>query len=259
MKYIVTSASVKSRCHTLNEDCCFTAPRFIIVADGMGGENCGEVASKIAVDVVASTLNDGLAGDLPYDSAVQLSRNAIMKADDSIISYSTTHPGAFGMGTTILLIIQIGQELCIAWCGDSRCYVYNKKNGLHCLTKDHSYVQDLIDEDKITIEESYSHPDSNLITRYVGGGDKVCIPDFTSYQMRQGDILIACSDGLSGYCRDKDIEYCVCENADSSHLPRLLIDLALSYGSDDDITIVTMAYPNETSIFGWLKRKLSSK
>ena len=80
MKYIVTSASVKSRCHTLNEDCCFTAPRFIIVADGMGGENCGEVASKIAVDVVASTLNDGLAGDLPYDSAVQLSRNAIMKA-----------------------------------------------------------------------------------------------------------------------------------------------------------------------------------
>ena len=93
----------------------------------------------------------------------------------------------------------------------------------------------------------------------MGGGDKVCIPDFTSYQMRQGDILIACSDGLSGYCRDKDIEYCVCENADNSHLPRLLIDLALSHGSDDDITIVTMAYPNETSIFGWLKRKLSSK
>lgn len=260
MEYVVRVATSKGQGHRENEDCYVCNDRFIVLADGMGGESDGEVASKLAVETVSSILKNGLSDDMAADELQRLAFDAIHKADDCIMSHVADEPSAAGMGTTIVILIRQKQNLYIAWCGDSRCYVYNPKRGIHSLTKDHSYVQDLVDAGRITVDESYTHPDSNLITRFVGGGSETCIPDFTTCCLHPRDIVVACSDGLSGYCRDRAIEEQIENTSDKEQLPAALLNLALVQGSDDDITVITLMSQNssclsEGSLFGWFKRK----
>jgi len=254
--HFVTS---KSKYHEKNEDGYFIGDNFIIIADGMGGECNGDIASKIAVD----TISDIIAGKLdstPADMLKDLMSSAITQADKNISKYIDAHPESYGMGTTILLMIHHNGLISLAWCGDSRCYCYDK--GKICsLTKDHSYVQELIDDGKISIEESFSHPDNNLITRFVGGGEQTCNPEFADHQMTESEIIVLCSDGLSGYCRETDIENVIISNQEISSLPSQLRALAIQHGSDDDITIVTFSSTQKqptqkrSSILNWVRRK----
>lgn len=240
MKYIVKAATRKSRYHQQNEDNYICNDRYIIVADGMGGESDGDIASGIAVRTISENLNSKLDGNRYDDKLKNVLFSAIHKADADILSHVSSHPDSFGMGTTVVAIVRDKHYLHIAWCGDSRCYVFNPDKGISSLTKDHSYVQTLIDSGQITVEESFTHPDGNVITRFVGGGDESCIPEFTTYELSKGDIVIVCSDGLSGYCKDKDIERTVTETHDKDELTDNLMTLAINHGSDDDITVILM-------------------
>lgn len=260
MDCVVYSLSCKSPIHNSNEDDFFVKDNYIIIADGMGGERDGEVASRIAVDTVARILAESLTDNMDEEEIMRLSFKAITEADANIMGYVEQNPDSYGMGTTMLLTVVCGCKLFISWCGDSRCYSYHKGH-LHTLTKDHSYVQQLIDAGEITETDSYGHPDNNLITRFVGGGKDLCIPDFVSYNMANSNIIIMCSDGLSGYCTTNDIEKIVASNRDVSILPNELIQLALNRGSDDDITVVVLASKSQSpsksigSFFEWFRKR----
>ena len=253
----ISRVSVKSPFHENNEDACFVSDSLIIVADGMGGESSGDIASRIAANAMVSSLKGIDTDSLTPDEVRNLMFAAISRADREISDYIGAHPDSFGMGTTVLAAVIADGKVYIAWCGDSRCFLYTDGH-LKSLTKDHSYVQELIDRDELSVEDSFTHPDSNLITRYVGGGEDTCLPEFTTHATKEGDTYIFCSDGLSGYCPSGDIENCIRANSRTQDLPSELLSLATGHGSDDDITIVTATSGAPRShrrhtLFGWLR------
>lgn len=260
MEYTVRSFTAKSRHHESNEDHCLVCDDYIIIADGMGGQCDGYMASRIAVESIASILSGALSGVSSECEIRELSDRAIRRADSAISDYVAENPDSFGMGTTVLLAVRKDDMLFISWCGDSHCYTYNDGK-IKSLTKDHSFVQELIDSGHITVEESFTHPDNNLITRFVGGGEETCVPDFCTHRVADSEIIILCSDGLSGYCKPDDIARYVTRKRDVDVLPEHLSELAVRSGSDDDITIVVLAHGNRAavknsrSIFGWFKNR----
>lgn len=258
MYFHVDHTSKKGRFHEKNEDTYYIGDNFVIIADGMGGESSGDIASKIAVKTISRFLAKTKIEDLSEISAKRLMSEAIAKADNDISYFINDNPESAGMGTTVLLALYNADKLYLSWCGDSHCYLI--KNGvISSLTKDHSFVQELIDKKIITIEESLTHPDNNLITRFVGGGDYSCLPDFTFHKVATDDIFILCSDGLSGYCLGEDINQCVNLCNCKLGLTHELLNLAISHGSDDDTTIITLTATDRdicrhSKIFKWFKR-----
>lgn len=251
MDFVTNSISIKGRLHEVNEDSYICKDDYVIIADGMGGEASGEVASKLAILAISTILNSRINKLSSKEEIEKVCIDAIKEADSYIAQYVIEHPDSYGMGTTVVLMVKKGDKLFVTWCGDSRCYLYTKDK-LMALTKDHSYVQELVDDNKISIEESFTHPDSNIITKFVGGGEDSCVPEFTSCEIVEGSTIILCSDGLSGYCKNEDIDKIVTESP-NDELPALLYQLAIKNGSDDDITIVTMTPKTKSSsIWSWL-------
>lgn len=261
MEYSVFSYTTKSKLHTNNEDNHFICDNYIIVADGMGGESDGDIASRIAVESIDSILSPNISKVSSEKEITDLLSKAVDKADSKISDYIEDNPDSFGMGTTTLVAVRKNNDLYISWCGDSHCYTY-KGGKVASITKDHSYVQQLIDSGHLTIEESFTHPNNNLITRYVGGGEENCIPDFCKHHISDSELVIFCSDGLSGYCKVEDICRTIRKNLNLQELPKQLSDLAISHGSDDDITIIVLvpkkyvATETTNSLLGWFKKLL---
>lgn len=221
----------------------------------MGGECDGDIASRIVIQTIVSILSRYLIPNASDAYIRDVSAQSVLACDSKISEYVEQHPESCGMGSTVLLAIRRGDMLFITWCGDSHCYAY-KDGKLSSLTKDHSYVQQLIDAKRISIEDSFKHPDNNLITRYVGGGADTCIPDFCMHQLTDSELIIICSDGLSGYCMNGDIAQDLDRVKAVKDIPRRLTDLARHHGSDDDISVVALAPESfhSSSRPGWLKR-----
>lgn len=242
-----------------NEDTCYIGNGFVVIADGMGGESSGDLASRIAVDAITRVIENDLKREvLDKNHIERISRLAIEKANAELNHYIDCNPDTIGMGTTILLAVYRSDHLFLTWCGDSHCYLF-RGNHLRSLTKDHSYVQELVDAGAITTEEAFTHPDSNLITRYAGGSKETCHPDFSSYRLYDDDVVILCTDGLSGYCMNSAIENKIKNTQSLAAQPEELRRLARAHGSDDDITIVTIRIRNNksyNSISEWIKRIL---
>jgi protein phosphatase len=211
----------------------------LIVADGMGGTNAGEVASAVAIDSISRTFSPEAAKAANDDDKVRkLLTTAIKDADHAINQHMVDHPETAGMGTTIVICWVKGDKAYTAWCGDSRCYLYNDK-GLLPLTKDHSYVQELVDRGEITEEETFTHPDNNVITRGLGDFDTQVIPDITITDVKAGDMLMLCSDGLCGYCTNEMIGKVMADSkADIDLCAEQLQEMALKVPGDDNICIV---------------------
>ena len=160
-------------------------------------------------------------------------------------------PETLGMGTTIVICWLLKDLVYVAWCGDSRCYIYNNESGLKALTTDHSWVQELVDRGDISEEEALHHPDNNIITRGLGDFDRNAIPDIITHPITSNDIILLCSDGLCGYCDNQTIESIVKEH--QSNLNRCcnkLINTALKSGAEDNITIA-LASLSETGEYGF--------
>lgn len=262
MEYSVYSYTTKSKLHKNNEDSHFTCDDYIIVADGMGGECDGDIASRLAVESIDSILSQNISNISTETDIKEVSARAVYTADSKISDYIEENPDSFGMGTTTLLAIRKNNVLFISWCGDSHCFVY-KGEKVTSITKDHSYVQQLIDSGHLTVEESFTHPNNNLITRFVGGGKETCIPDFCTYKVSDSELIIFCSDGLSGYCNAEDICKIIRNNQNIKELPKQLSDLAISHGSNDDITIIILVPKtyvttgNINSFWGWFKKMVN--
>lgn len=178
----------------------------MVVADGMGGMNAGEVASQIAIDTVSEYFAPGKVkpeiASNPKERKEYL-ETLIKDADLRIKNDARVNSEHEGMGSTIIIAWIVGDKMTLSWCGDSRAYRWNPKFGIEPLSKDHSYVQELVNKGVITYNETFDHPQGNLVTRSLGDPNNPAKPETKDYDVYQNDIILLCSDGLSGVLRDK--------------------------------------------------------
>ena len=177
------------------------AKGLFIVADGMGGHAAGEVASEMAVHIVAKELGS-LRGLSDGEAAARM-RSAIRKANAAIFDRTLAEQDKRGMGTTTTVMVLFSRRYLIGQVGDSRAYLLREGELLQ-LTKDHSYVQEQVDAGLLTPEQARTHPYSNVITRCVGANEDVA-PDVYFGNLEQGDVVLLASDGLTGMLEDNQI------------------------------------------------------
>lgn len=222
----------------------------MVVADGMGGMNAGEVASAIAIDTIKEEFtNHDLSKVVVSNHKIEnFLYDVIVKADSNIKAHVKKEPETEGMGTTIVVAWVVGSVAHIAWCGDSRAYLYNNEVGLSRLSKDHSYVQQLVDEGKLDDDLAFDHPNSNIITRSLGDISSKAKPDYMSKHLSNGDTIILCSDGLCGLCRDSEILELLNigseEGFNIEQFKNALITAALQAGGYDNVTLTMMKVDN---------------
>ena len=176
------------------------------VADGMGGMNAGEVASQIAIDTVKAAFNkESLSESViaTSQSRQKYLESVIKRADKNIKIEARKDSCREGMGSTIILAWLFNNELTISWCGDSRAYIFNDKSGIRLISQDHSYVQELVNKGLLTYDQTFDHPQNNIITRSLGDPTTDAKPESKTLNVGKGDIILLCSDGLSGVLRDR--------------------------------------------------------
>ncbi len=217
-----------------------------IVADGMGGHQAGEIASKMAVDLIQSHL---LSLHNVWDEATrpQAIRRAIVHANETVFEFASNQQRFYGMGTTVVATLASNKDMAIGHIGDSRAYLWkaslkDKAKGvsaLHQVTEDHSLVNELIRTGQITPAEAGTHPRRNVLTRALGT-EKQAEVDVMQLSWQQGDILMLCSDGLSGLVKDSVMEQVLGQDKDLEWKADELVRLALDAGGDDNITVVLL-------------------
>lgn len=203
-----------------------------VVCDGMGGHVGGKQASSIAVKSIIEHLKKE-----KYDQPMQALNDALQFANMQILGYAKDHPELRGMGTTACIVLLQDTEAYIAHVGDSRIYMYmGKEQQLHRVTKDHSYVQTLVDAGQITDEEAEHHPNKNRILKALGIKPEL-VPTCNVLHPKNGDCFLICSDGLNGMITDSTIEGVLKQNIPLADKGERLIQLALEAGGQDNITV----------------------
>ncbi|MBQ8938917.1 MAG: serine/threonine-protein phosphatase [Paludibacteraceae bacterium] len=213
----------------------------LVVCDGMGGMNAGEIASQIAVNTIKEWFDAEKLTDKVLGSSASIRHyiaDAIQAADAAIKKDGKDNPEHEGMGSTIVLAWLLDKKVYVGWCGDSRIYRYNPKSGLERLSHDHSYVQELVDAGKLTEELAFDHPNNNIITRSLGDPRGKAQPDTKEYDLCNEDIIMLCSDGLCGCLRDNEIEELIKQHQTSMQECRdALWDADEAAGWHDNVTI----------------------
>lgn len=211
-------------------------PLFIL-ADGMGGYNGGEIASKLATESVKSYITNNFQTIEPNkETILGLLQNAIEYANMVVYEKSKSEEDLQGMGTTLDICLIYNNKLYIGHVGDSRIYRI-RGDVIRKLTKDHSYVQQLVEDGKITREEANHHPKKNMLMKALGCTAFV-EPDIRARNLEKGDILLMCSDGLTNMVEEETIQKVVKEDAGLA--PEKLIMLANNAGGYDNITVITI-------------------
>lgn len=210
--------------------------RLAVVCDGMGGEAGGKEAAEICV----STFLSAYAGEkVPTKGALE---KTLARANEKILARAKA-AGYTRMGTTVALALALPDTITLLWVGDSRAYLY-RDGTLTRLTRDHSYVQELVDRGTLTEREARTHYHRNLITRAVGTAAKA-EPDLKTLPWSEGDILLLCSDGLFGMLEDKEIAEILAENDSAALSVHELICAANSHGGEDNITVLLLENKKE--------------
>ena len=216
-------------------------PNLLIVADGMGGHNAGDYASKFVVQVLKKELAKSRE-----DGPRAMLKKAIASANHQLIAESKTDAKLEGMGTTLVAATVIEHTLYFANVGDSRLYLLNDE--IRQLSKDHSLVQEMVRLGGLNAEEAKHHPDKNIITRAIGVKEDIEI-DFFEYHLKKGDIILMCTDGLSNMVEDEEIFQIVRSSRDVVEAVEQLIERANSNGGKDNIgVIVAEPFAGEVSI-----------
>lgn len=205
---------------------------FLLVCDGMGGANAGGLASQFASEYIYSYIKEHYNEDNFNNNLLV---DAINYTNKNIFNHANMIDEHKGMGTTAVLAFIRKNELTIAHVGDSRAYII-KKDNIMALTTDHSIVQTLLDEGKISEEQAKNHPQKNVITRAIGVSSFVEV-DVKNFILDDDDILILCTDGLSGFLEEKEILNIVNQNK-FNLCAQALIDKANELGGADNITVI---------------------
>ncbi len=214
----------------VSEDPVGNLPNLFIVADGMGGHNAGEYASKCAAETIVREIRGSFE-----KNPVRIMGKAIRTANDQIRRKAREDASLFGMGTTAVVATCMGHYLQIANVGDSRLYIIN--DGIRQITRDHSLVEEMVRMGGIDREMAKHHPDKNIITRAIGGLDTVEI-DFFNEELKAGDMILMCSDGLTNMLEDGEIEQIVRERISIEEKAARLIEAANDHGGKDNIAVI---------------------
>jgi serine/threonine protein phosphatase PrpC len=216
-----------------------------IVADGMGGAAAGELASAMAADLIYRHMATAWAND-PSGTAQRFAyrmKEAVELANGQIYSYAREHPEVRGMGTTVTAAGVFGNDLYLTQIGDSRAYLVRGSEAIQ-LTKDQSLMQRLVDAGELTEDEAEQSERRNIILQALGPDPRVKV-DLTYQSIRRGDILILCSDGLSGLVRREEFATLAGRHPEPPALCSALIDLANTRGGPDNITVITARFEGE--------------
>lgn len=205
-----------------------------MVADGMGGHKAGEVASRMAADLVKEGIMDGFEPELDYVEFSELVRRSIIAANEEIYRESKCSGNTTGMGTTVAAAFVFRGKLITANVGDSRVYAVG--DAIRQITRDHSYVGELVERGEITEETAKTHPQKNYITRALGT-DAFVKADIL-IQHYSGEIIVICSDGLTNLVSDEQIMTIVKSHEDFDEAAQELVELANKKGGTDNITCV---------------------
>ncbi|MFI7103835.1 Stp1/IreP family PP2C-type Ser/Thr phosphatase [Streptomyces sp. NPDC050161] len=214
-----------------NEDSGYAGPRLLAIADGMGGQAAGEVASSEVISTLVQ-----LDDDVPGSDILTSLGTAVQRANDQLRVMVEEDPQLEGMGTTLTALLWTGQRLGLVHVGDSRAYLL-RDGQLTQITQDHTWVQRLVDEGRITEEEATTHPQRSLLMRALGSGDHV-EPDLSIREVRAGDRYLICSDGLSGVVSQQTLEETLAGYHGPHETVQELIQLALRGGGPDNITCI---------------------
>lgn len=215
-----------------NQDSGYAGPNFLLIADGMGGHAGGDVASAITV----ARLSDLDADDHEHDASEAL-RTAILDANERITNCVTEKPELAGMGTTVTALLRAGSKLALAHIGDSRGYLL-RDGELDLVTHDHTFVQMLVDEGRITAEEAEQHPQRSVVMRVLGDVGAAPDLDMSIREARLGDRWMLCSDGLTGFADIDEIKHTLATVDDPGACCDRLVEMALDGGGADNITVV---------------------
>lgn len=214
-----------------NEDSGYAGPRLLAIADGMGGQAAGEVASSEVISTLVQ-----LDDDVPGSDILTSLGSAVQRANEQLRIMVEEDPQLEGMGTTLTALLWTGQRLGLVHVGDSRAYLL-RDGVLTQITQDHTWVQRLVDEGRITEEEAGTHPQRSLLMRALGSGDHV-EPDLSIREVRAGDRYLICSDGLSGVVSHQTLEDTLASYHGPHETVQELIQLALRGGGPDNITCI---------------------
>jgi serine/threonine protein phosphatase PrpC len=223
-----------------NQDSVYAGPRLLAVADGMGGMAAGDVASNIVIATMAP-----LDEDVPGNAMIDTLRSAVDLANQQIRDAVEANPAMEGMGTTLTAMLFSGSKMGMVHIGDSRAYIL-RDGEFAQVTKDDTYVQMLVDEGRISLEEANSHPQRSLLTRALDGRD--ADPEYSVRQVKTGDRYLLCSDGLSGVVSADTIESTMREYVDPNQCASRLIELALRGGGPDNITVIVADVTDENIV-----------
>lgn len=208
-------------------------PNLFVVADGMGGHNAGDFASRCAVSVLTESVKKNMSFN-----PIKIIRHGIESANEQVYLESGIDVSKAGMGTTIVAVTIVGYYAYVANVGDSRLYLLNSR-GIAQITKDHSYIAEMIRRGNITKEEARYHPDKNIITRAVGTGDFVTI-DFFDVELSDDTKILLCSDGLSNMVRDEEMHEIIYSSENIEEAAKQLIDRANENGGSDNISVIVI-------------------
>lgn len=223
----------------LNQDCVYTCehplgnlPNLFIVADGMGGHKAGDYASAYTVKAIEREVEA-----CEYTAPVRILREAISMANSEIYEKAVTEEDLLGMGTTCVAATVIDETLYVANVGDSRLYLIDK--GITQVTKDHSLVAEMVRVGSIAADEARLHPDKNIITRAIGAAKDVDI-DFFEVELKRGDLILMCTDGLTNMVEDEEICRIARSQKDVAQIAEELIKMANHNGGKDNIGVVVI-------------------
>ena len=208
---------------------------FVVVCDGMGGANSGNIASATAVKIIYNYVVNSYSPKMNSNSIENMLRAAVASANIEIFNMASENSDLFGMGTTAVVAFVIDNLAHIVHVGDSRAYLVTSDN-LEKLTSDHSVVQTMIDKGEISEDEAKSHPKKNIITRAVGTEESVFC-DYSIAIKTEMNPLLICTDGLTNYVSEEDI-FDVIKNTPAESTAEKLVEMANDGGGGDNITVV---------------------
>jgi serine/threonine protein phosphatase PrpC len=214
-----------------NEDAAYAGPRLLAVADGMGGHAAGEVASAAAISAIAR-----LDDDVPGSDLLDALADAVNEANHSLHDMVAADPAIEGMGTTLTAMLWSGPRMALCHIGDSRAYLLRGRE-FHQITHDHTLVQTLVDEGRISPDDVATHPQRSMLLRALDGRADV-EPDLSLREVRAGDRYLLCSDGLSGVVSEETLHKTLATVGDLDDVVLQLIELAIRGGGPDNITCI---------------------
>lgn len=232
MKYAALSVTGKRQ---VNEDSIYipsdkSSVQIAIVADGMGGHKAGSLASSMAVESIVTYLNSVQSCDK------QTLKSAVCKANLAVYEHAKNNIECRGMGTTAVAVLLAQRDYIAANIGDSR--LYHLSNGrIEQITRDHSYVEELVRLGHITREQAAVHPNRNIITKALGTNSEE-VPDIFCHKWKKGDMLLLCSDGFHGSVSPEETARILIEETDMDEACEELVKNALYGGSTDNISVV---------------------